>query len=884
MKLRTLGALRLEGASLTRPKPLLKLAYLALNGPTTRRELADVFFRDADDPRDSLSTSLRHLRKAEVVDLLPDDRIASRVPCDATDLLADFDAYRYEAVLKAYEGPFLDGLDVGLGLDLEDWLFATREAIARRVRSAALHRARAALAEGRLEDARQLALHAVSLRDAPELELDELASALPVLEKLGMPEAAQLRELADGYGLDLERPRVERRARPRTAVAEVPQRNTPFFGRESELRALDDLLRDPTQRLVTLFGLGGVGKTRLAARLAERLTAHQPERFRDGVVVVPLESVPQPSAVVAAIAARLALPSAAGASSAALADALASWHVLLVLDNFEHVLPAVDDLAVLLRAAPHVRLLVTSRARLGLAEERTVELSGLATTRDGASPSDAARLFLERAERVGFPLEAAARDLEAIEALCRDLEGYPLGIELAASMTRVLGVVDIRRSLGETLDVLDHGPVDVPERHRAVRSAFEPTWNLLGDRERDVLLRLSVFRSGFQFDAAAAVAGVSLPLLLRLVDQALVRSDGSGRGRFGFHPLLRAYLRERTDEAVAEEAGAAHRRFFATYLKAAARRVAAEPHEVLDRLELDLPDVVHAIEAALETGGATVGVEMAHALIVEVDFLQARDVGVDLVALARRTAELAEDAGSWGTAERLWTKVANAVRVRQYDVDEAVRAYERALGLAERAQDVGRQVMLRAILGALLDSMDREGAEDHFEVATALATESGDAALQCEVVQRWAYVSTMRGDWSRSAERYARAVELAERLVARREGGGRAPNLLFFSLLGLAGAVGEQGDVAGSIPIRLRALAVAIERGQQLWQAYAHYELAFAHDDLGSLDDSATHAREALQRFEAHGAEADRAEVALFLKEVERKAAHHAEITPAPSQ
>ncbi len=873
MKLRTLGALQLEGASLTRPKPLLKLAYLALNGPTTRRELADVFFRDADDPRDSLSTSLRHLRKAAVVDLLPDDRIASRVPCDATDLLADFDAYRYEAVLAAYDGPFLDGLDVELGVDLEDWLFATREAIARRVRSAALHRARAKLAEGRLDDARQLALHAVSLRDAPELEMDELASALPVLEKLGLPEAAQLRELAEGYGLDVQEPRVERRARPRTAVAEAPHRNTPFFGRQVELRALDALLRDPDQRLITLFGLGGVGKTRLVARLAERLAVREPQRFPDGVAFVPLETASGPSAVVPAIAARLALPPAAGAHAAALADALAGWHALLVLDNFEHVLPAVDDLAVLLRAAPGVRLLVTSRSRLGLSEERTVELSGLSTQREGEQPSDAAHLFLERADRVGFPPAAAARDLDAIEALCTSLEGHPLGIELAASMTRALDVRTIHASLAGALDVLDHGPVDAPERHRAVRSAFEPTWALLGSRERDALLRLSVFQAGFQFDAAAVVASVSLPLLLQLVDRALVRSDGSGRGRFGFHPLVRTFLRERATGTVADDARAAHRRFFQDLLADAAQRVAGEPHEVLDRVEMDLPDVLHAITAALDEGGADVGVAMAHALVVDVDYLQARDVGVDLVVLARRAATIAEDAGNWSVAERLWTKVANAERVRQHDVDDAVRAYERALVLAERADDTARRVMLHAILGALLDAINRDEAEGHFEAANTLANAAGDAAMQCEVLQRWGYVSTLRRDWSRSIEQYTVAVEMAERLVARRQGGSRAPNLLFFGLLGLGGAVGESGDLAGSLPIRFRALGLATDRGQHLWTAYAHVELAHAHSDLGRLDEAAMHAREAMRRFEAHGAEADRAKVALFIDALERRGA-----------
>jgi hypothetical protein len=288
-----LGGLSLQGATLTRPKPLLMLAYVCIEGPVARRELSDVFFRDADDARDSLSTALGHLRRAGAVERLPDERIGSLVACDAAGLLRDFDAYRYEAVLRAYGGPFLDGIDVDLGLDLETWLFTTREAIARRVRSAALHRARAQIAEGQLDEARRLAALAVHLRGAPEFELDELAGALPVLERLGLPEAAQVRELGESYGLDLERsaPGGAERAR----IATVPRRNSAFLGRRDELQAVEDLLRDPDTRLLTVFGLGGVGKTRLALRLAERLAAHASDRYPDGVAVVSMESVGRPS-------------------------------------------------------------------------------------------------------------------------------------------------------------------------------------------------------------------------------------------------------------------------------------------------------------------------------------------------------------------------------------------------------------------------------------------------------------------------------------------------------------------------------------------------------------------------------------------------------------
>src|SRR5690606_3044369 len=184
------------------------------------------------------------------------------------------------------------------------------------------------------------------------------------------------------------------------------------------IRTLEERLRDPEVRLVTILGMGGVGKTRLAMRVAERLASEASERYPDGVVLVPLEVLTTPAQVVLAIAAAASLPQAAGTSLPSLMDALASWRALLVLDNFEHVIDAATDVGELLRACPNLQIVVTSRVRLGLTDEWTVELSGLDLSHDSARPSDAATLFLERAERVGYPPEAATHDLPAIEDVC----------------------------------------------------------------------------------------------------------------------------------------------------------------------------------------------------------------------------------------------------------------------------------------------------------------------------------------------------------------------------------------------------------------------------------------------------------------------------------
>lgn len=858
VKLRTLGGLALEGSSLTRPKPLLMLAYLTLNGATTRRELADTFYHDALDARDSLSTGLRHLRKIDAVALLDDDRVASAVECDATELLKDFDAYRYGAVLDAYRGPFLDGLDVELGVELEEWLFANREAIARRVRSSALHRARAAIAEKRLEDARRLATYAMALPGAPELEPDELASALPIVERLELPAAAGLRELAESYGLMVERvaPQV---TVPILSVRTSLHKSTAFIGRREELQTLEDRLHDPTVRLVTIFGMGGVGKTRLAMRVAERLASDASERYPDGVVLVPLEVLTSPSQVVTAIAAAAALPQAAGTDLASLTDALAGWRALLLLDNFEHVIDAATDVAELLRACPGLQVVVTSRVRLGLTDEWTIELSGLDLDHDATRTSDAASLFLERAERVGYPPEAAIQDLPAIEAVCEALEGYPLGIELAASMTRALSVQEIQASLQHALDLLDHGPADAPARHRAVRAALEPSWALLRDDEREVATRLAMFRSSFQTDAATAVSGASLAMLLRLVDRAVLRSEGSSRGRFGLHPVMLAFLRERTDEDTASSTSAAHRRFFAVLLKNSVERVQDEPNEVLDRIRADLPDIVHAVVASLEANETERAIDMMHALVVDADYLQARGGGTWLIDLTKRVAQVAEAADRLEAAERLWVKAANAVRTLGSDDDEAARLYGHALAIAARLGHVNRQVMLHAILGALLDDRAPVVAAGHLSAARTLAETAGDDLLRCEVLQRSGYVASRRKNWQQARDLNAEAVELAERAVI--DGAGdtvRATSLLFFSLLNLGGAEDELGRPEDSIPYRLRALQVALEKGQAAWAGFAHLNLADGYLGTGDFESAIRHARNAVDIFQQAGLEADR--------------------------
>ena len=858
MALRTLGGLALEGSRLTRPKPLALLAFLAMEGPRARRELAGLFFGAATDPRDSLATALRHLRTAGALEEQSEERVASAVEADASALLRDFDAYRYQAVLERYSGSFLEGVTLDLGLELEEWLFTTREAIAARVRTAALHRARVAVGEGRFEDARALTVRALRLDGVPELEDDEIALAHHLAEQLHLPETAQLRALAGGAGLALAAPAAGAQAPvvTQSSASAGLHRSTRFVGRARELERLESLCSDPDVRLVTIVGMGGVGKTRLALRFAERALAFQRERYPDGVFVVGLEAVDHASGVPATIASGLVLPAAAAATPAGLQEALASWRSLIVLDNAEHVEGLAAWAGGLVDACPGLQLLLTSRRRLGLESEYALPLTGLATERVPGSRSEATGLFLARAARVGFDQDAASDVLDAIEALCDDLEGYPLGIELAASWTRVLGVEEIRGTVREGLDLLAEGPPDAPERHRAVRAALEPSWALVGERERIVLQRLSVFRGGFSLDAASAVAGATLPLLVRFVDDGLLRSIGGGRGRFSFHPVMQAFVREQTPPGVQASASAAHVDFYARLVASARFRVEREPRETLERVSTDAADVSAALRQALLSGQTAVAVAMAHALVVDLDVLQARPCPPELSEVLLQVVDAAEAKGLLGDAAGVLIKVANARRGVDADLRDAARLYRRALALAEACGDVHAQVMVHAILAVVGHGADADAAAHHLRIAEELAGD--DAFLRCEVMQRAAYLAMVNGDLEASRQINQTAVELAERLWHEgHPNAGRLASLLFHCLHNLGGTLDRLGSIEASLPVRERALAFARERGNRLWAAHAHHDLALGLADLRRWREALMQAEAASALYHEHGASAE---------------------------
>jgi predicted ATPase/transcriptional regulator with XRE-family HTH domain/Tfp pilus assembly protein PilF len=338
----------------------------------------------------------------------------------------------------------------------------------------------------------------------------------------------------------------------------LPVLPTPLVGREAELASLNRLLGDPNCRLLTLVGPGGIGKSRLALEAASR----QGERFAGGVYYVSLTGANSPEFMVPSIAQAVGLNFAGPAEPRSqLFNYLGNKQALVLLDNLEHLLEGVEVLSELLAGAPGLKLLATSRARLELSGEWVFEVEGLPVPPEGqlegVESYSAVELFLQRARQARVDFELSGEDHTDVVRICRLVEGMPLAIELAAAWVRMLTCAEITGEIERGLDILATRLRDVPERQRSINAVFDHSWHLLSEEEQQVLRRISVFRSGFTRQAAEAVAGAGLELLLALVAKSFLRS--TSEGRYGLHELVRQYVNDRLAEAPDDEVAARDR-------------------------------------------------------------------------------------------------------------------------------------------------------------------------------------------------------------------------------------------------------------------------------------------------------------------------------------
>ncbi|MCL4834981.1 MAG: AAA family ATPase [Caldilineaceae bacterium] len=378
-----------------------------------------------------------------------------------------------------------------------------------------------------------------------------------------------------------------------TTVGNLPPISAVFVGRQTELAQIAQRLADPSGRLLTIVGPGGMGKSTLAVQAGRAEEAH----FPDGVWFVALAGMESAEQVPNAILAALEAPASAGNSARQqLLVYLRRKHSLLILDNFENVLPAAEMLAELLRACPQVKLIVTSRERLNLRDEWLLMLGNLTYPSDAKAESavqgeySALLLFEICAQRTQPAFMLDATNLSPVTRICQLVDGMPLALEMAAAWVRTLPIAEIPAEIEKSLAFLSTAARDMAERHRSIRAVFDHSWQLLTERERLALRQLSIFRHSFSREGAEAVAGMSLLDLSVLLDKSWTRLTSDGR--YAMHPLAQQYALEKlhgehstlTNEAVSD---VLHRHclFYAAKMSLEAQFVAAE--DIISQIDVE---------------------------------------------------------------------------------------------------------------------------------------------------------------------------------------------------------------------------------------------------------------------------------------------------------
>lgn len=799
----------IDGApvDLQRRKAVALLAYLALTTqPHSRDALATLFWPDLDQQRGRaylrrdlavLNNSLPgnwFIADREIIELRSDpafwldvahfrgllaacrshDHSPEAVCADCLPLLAQ--------AAELYTNDFLAGFTLPDSAGFDDWQFFQSEGLRqelawlleRLVRGLSAHdQAGAAVAYARrwvaldpLHEPAQWRLiwlydqagqPSAALRQYEEYArlLEEELGLSPEEETTTLVEAIRAKrrlkpflKTEESAPLPVQPPDLQPARRPASSGLAAPRHNLPaqptlFIGREKELAEIKQLLLgEAACRLLTLAGPGGIGKTRLAVASAAAILY----AFPQGTYFVSLASVGQPEFIVPAIAEAIGfIFSGTAEPRDQLLTYLSEQSLLLLLDNFEHLLAGADLLPDILHAAPNVTLLVTSRERLNLQEEWSYEVEGMTFPQEleesaagdlaSLEKYSATRLFLQRARQAQANFTLSAGDIPYVVRICELVNGMPLGLELAAPWVRLMPCREIAAEIERNLDFLSTSLHNLPPRHRSVRAVFEQTWERLPEEERAVLRRLSIFRGGCQRQAAEEITGATLPRLLALVDKALLRRTENGR--YTQHELIRQFSLEQLQAHAAdyEQIRDRHCAWYTTFLHRQTGAIKGGGQaQALDAITAEIDNIRAAWQWAIERKDALALAQAAECYCLYSEMRGALHEGETAFqqAVAAFAADPAGDAVPEHNPVRgLLMAGQGMLAAHRGSLQQGQELLEQGLALLQQAQDTGRYGPERAFallwLGWTLFLQGKNvEAEEIIPQGLALFSDTGD--------------------------------------------------------------------------------------------------------------------------------------------------------------
>ena len=587
----------------------------------------------------------------------------------------------------------------------------------------------------------------------------------------------------------------------------LPVQLTTFVGREAQISEVRKLMAG--NRLVTLTGAGGAGKTRLAVEIAARVA---PE-FRDGVWYVDLAPITYPAVVRVTVARALGLPDQPGRSTMdTLLRFVADRQLLILLDNCEHLLDASADLVVaLLAGAPGLTVLATSREPIGVTGEATWRVPSLSVT------DAAVELFADRARLAQAGFTVGSDNAAAVAEICGRLDGMPLAIELAAARVRALSLAEILEGLHDRFRLLTGGARTAVRRQQTLRASVDWSHALLSEPERDLFRRLAVFLGGFDVDAAQAVAGGGdveryevLDQLTLLVDKSLVVAENtSGRTRYQLLETVRQYAQEKLAESGEADAVRSRHRDHYTAMAALLDAPARTDYERrVDQAEEEMDNLRAAFVWSLETGDVGRSLELV-ASLQPLWFTRGR---------IREGLAWFDAALTGGDTNQ--PEVADAVRARAL-ADKAVLdawvAARFSMDLAQRALTIAREVddpglLARALTacGVVAGYFDREVARAYFAEAIGLARAIDDRWRLSQILALQAQGATIAGDPLAVRAAAEEGRDLADAI------GDRSNSRMCRFWLGLA--QGTRGDLVGAVKQLGEVAAEAAAAHDEIWR------------------------------------------------------------------